>query len=63
MNDDAYAEWLVKRKDPIYAVPVKILMAVLCLVSLLIAMQTAFGAILLIAGWNCRLLCVYQPER
>ena len=49
MNDDAYAEWLVKRKDPIYAVPVKILMAVLCLVSLLIAMQTAFGAILLIA--------------
>ena len=49
MNDDAYAEWLVKRKDPIYAIPVKILMAVLCLVSLLIAMQTAFGAILLIA--------------
>lgn len=47
MNDDAYAEWLVKRKDPIYAVPVKILMAVLCLVSLLIAMQTAFGAILI----------------
>ena len=41
MNDDAYAVWLVKRKDPIYAVPVKILMAVLCLVSLLIAMQTA----------------------
>lgn len=49
MNDDAYAEWLVKRKDPIYAIPVKILMGVLVLVSLLIAMQTAFGAILLIA--------------
>ncbi len=48
MNDDAYAEWLVKRKDPIYAIPVKILMAVLCLISLLTAMQTAFGVILLI---------------
>lgn len=25
MNDDNYVEWLVKRKDPAYAVPVKIL--------------------------------------
>ena len=23
MNDDNYVEWLVKRKDPAYAVPVK----------------------------------------
>ena len=28
MNDDNYVEWLVKRKDPAYAVPVKILMIV-----------------------------------
>ena len=25
MNDDNYVEWLVKRKDPAYAIPLKIL--------------------------------------
>ena len=35
MNDDNYVEWLVKRKDPAYAVPVKILMIVVCIFSVL----------------------------
>lgn len=45
MNEDAYAEWLVKRKDPVYAVPVKILMIVLCLISIMSALQTVLGVI------------------
>ena len=45
MNEDAYAEWLVKRKDPVYAIPVKILMIVLCLISVMSALQTVLGVI------------------
>ena len=43
MNDDNYVEWLVKRKDPAYAIPLKILMIVLCVISAFLAMQTIFG--------------------
>lgn len=51
MNDDNYVEWLVKRKDPAYAVPVKILMIVVCIFSVLLALQTVFGVIVMtIAG-------------
>ena len=51
MNDDNYVEWLVKRKDPAYAVPVKILMIVVCIFSVLSALQTVFGVIVMtIAG-------------
>ncbi len=50
MNDDNYVEWLVKRKDPVYALPVKILMAVLCAVCAFLAIQTVFGVLFLIAA-------------
>ena len=50
MNDDNYVEWLVKRKDPVYALPVKILMAVLCAVCAFFAIQTVFGVLFLIAA-------------
>lgn len=46
MNEDSYAEWLVKRKDPIYAVPVKAVMVILCLITLLIALGTIIGSLL-----------------
>ena len=45
MNDDNYVEWLVKRKSPAYAVPVKILMIAVCIFSVLSALQTVFGVI------------------
>ena len=50
MNDDNYVEWLVKRKDPVYALPVKILMVVLCAVCAFLAIQTVFGVLFLIAA-------------
>ena len=40
MNEDAYAEWLVKRKDPPYAIPVKVLMVVILAVSVFLALVT-----------------------
>lgn len=49
MNDDNYVEWLVKRKDPVYSIPLKTLMIVLCAVSAFMALQTMFGIILLLA--------------
>lgn len=50
MNDDNYVEWLVKRKDPAYAVPVKILMVVICMVAVLSALQTVLGVIIMMAA-------------
>lgn len=50
MNEDAYAEWLVKRKDPVYAIPAKIGMVLVLIVTLILAMQTLIGTILLIAA-------------
>ena len=50
MNDDNYVEWLVKRKDPAYASPLKILMIVLCVLAAFLAMQTIFGIIFLLAA-------------
>ena len=37
--EENYIEWLVKRKDPVYAWPVKILMIVVCALSVLAALQ------------------------
>ncbi len=47
MNEDAYAEWLVKRKDPPYAIPVKVLMVILCIISAYLALNTLVGVIVL----------------
>ena len=48
--EDNYIEWLVKRKDPAYAWPVKILMILLCAVSVLAALQIMFGILILVAA-------------
>lgn len=50
MNDDNYVEWLVKRKDPVYAIPVKILMIAVCIISVLSALQTVIGVIIMMAA-------------
>ena len=48
MNQD-YVEWLVKRKDPAYAWPVRILMGLLCVFALFLAMALIWGALVLLA--------------
>ena len=51
MNEDNYVEWLVKRKDPVYAIPVKILVVLVCIAAVLSALQTVLGVIvMLLAG-------------
>lgn len=49
MNDDIYAEWLVKRKDEWWTVPAMIGMGVLVLIALILTMRTGWGFIVLIA--------------
>lgn len=44
--NEAYSEWLVKRKPPVYALAVKAVMVVLCLISLFVALTTMLGIIL-----------------
>ena len=50
MNQDTYVEWLVKRKEPAYAWPVRIVMGILCIFSLLMALTQAWGILLLVAA-------------
>ena len=47
--EENYIEWLVKRKDPVYAWPVKILMIVVCALSVLAALQMLLGILILAA--------------
>lgn len=49
MIQDAYVEQLVKRKNPPYALPVKILLGVLFALSLLMALASYIGIIILLA--------------
>ena len=44
--EESYIEWLVKRKDPIYALPVKIIMVLVCAFSVLLALQTVIGVVI-----------------
>lgn len=48
MNDDNYVEWLVKRRDPVYAVPVKILLGLVCVWAVFLALQTVLGVIVML---------------
>ena len=48
--EENYEEWLVKRKDPVYAWPVKVLMIVLCALSAFAALQVMFGVLILVAA-------------
>lgn len=38
--EENYIEWLVKRRDPVYAIPVKIIMVLVCAFSVLLALHT-----------------------
>ena len=44
---EAYAEWLVKRKAPAYAIFIKIGMGILCAIGAFLALTTPFGIIIL----------------
>ena len=46
MNQDMYVEWLVKRKEPAYAWPARIGLAILCLISLFFALMVVWGILL-----------------
>lgn len=48
--EESYIEWLVKRKDPIYALPVKIIMVLVCAFSVLLALQTVIGVVIMTAA-------------
>lgn len=50
MNQDTYVEWLVKRKEPAYVWPVRIVMGILCLFSLFMALVKVWGILLLLAA-------------
>lgn len=49
MNNDIYAEWLVKRRTPAYAYAVRAVMIFLCLISAFLALTTVFGILVLTA--------------
>lgn len=49
MMQDAYVEHLVKRKTPVYALPVKILLGILLAVALFFALTTFVGILVLLA--------------
>jgi hypothetical protein len=49
--NEMYAEWLVKRKTPAYAILLKIVMGILCVIALLLALTPflgIFGIIILV---------------
>lgn len=50
MNNDIYAEWLVKRKKPPYTIPFYIGVVLLVLVGLYLCLVSAFGFIGLLAA-------------
>ena len=57
--EENYVEWLVKRKDPVYAWPVKVLMIVLCALSAFAALQVMFG----VCGSRCcDVFCFFKPQ-
>ena len=48
MNEDIYAEWLVKRKNPAYRVPAIILMVVLAIASLVLMTKSSWAFLLFV---------------
>ena len=49
--EENYVEWLVKRRDPVYAIPLKELMSAVCVISVFLARQTMFGIIIMAAAF------------
>ena len=60
--EENYVEWLVKRKDPVYAWPVKVLMIVLCALSAFAALQVMFGVLILVQQVLRRILFFFKPQ-
>ena len=48
--EESYIEWLVKRKDPIYALPVKIIMVLVCAFPYCWRCQTVIGVVIMTAA-------------
>lgn len=49
MNNEAYAEWLVKRKTPAYTYALKAVMIFLCVIGAFLALTTVWGILVLAA--------------
>lgn len=49
MNNEAYAEWLVKRKAPAYSYALKGVMIFLCVIGAFLALTTVWGILILAA--------------
>lgn len=49
MNNDIYAEWLVKRKDAWWTIPAILGMGVLLLIALVLTMKNSWGILVLAA--------------
>ena len=49
MNNEAYAEWLVKRKAPAYTYAIKGVMIFLCVIGAFLALTTVWGILILTA--------------
>ena len=49
MNNEAYAEWLVKRKAPAYTYAIKGVMIFLCVIGAFLALSTVWGILALTA--------------
>lgn len=47
MNNEAYAEWLVKRKAPAYTYALKGVMIFLCVIGAFLALTTVWGILIL----------------
>ncbi|MCB7318376.1 DUF6106 family protein [Lacrimispora sp. 210928-DFI.3.58] len=43
--EENYVEWLVKRKDPVYALPAKVLIVIVVVLSVFSALRTVLGVV------------------
>lgn len=50
MNNDTYAEWLVKRKAPAYTFALKGVLIFLCVIGVFLALTTVWGILVLAAA-------------
>ena len=49
MNDDIYAEWLVKRKDTWWTLPVKVGMIIAAMIAFLLMVKYSWGFLIMVA--------------
>ena len=63
MIQDAYVEQLVKRKNPPYALPAKILLGVVVAVFLLMALASYIGIVILLAACGVSYFTLLQLNK